>query len=128
MIQFSAKRQIMLLSLLLAATLWVVVALESVDQTEMPVSAKYENIPEGLVLTDAHESTHLVRIEAARILLVRQKIKGITAIIDLSGIGEGETIISEHEMKLKLAPGVKVTKIMPYKVELKRQKTISRSR
>ena len=109
-----------LLSILLAATLWLFIAFETVDEVEIPLSVSYVNIPSGLAVKNIHDSGGLIRIEGPRILLLRQKLKGVSLRLDLAGAGEGEVVFSGTESPVKLVQGVKMTRLFPLKVELHR--------
>lgn len=112
--------QMKLLSLLLAALLWLFIALESVDEIEMPISVDYANIPVGLIVNKNQSAGALIRIEGPAILLLRQKYKGVSATFDLSGAREGDVLLSGMENSLNLLQGVKAVSLSPVKVELYR--------
>lgn len=116
----TSNLQLKLLSLLLAAVLWLFVNLETVDRLELPVTVNQVITPPGLVVGDPQKIKPVVRIEAPRILLYRQTISGVRTTIDLSGAGEGEMFLSGKEAALELIPGVKLIKVLPLKLELKR--------
>ena len=109
-----------LLSILLAATLCLFVALEAVDEVEIPLSVSYVNIPAGLAVKAIPESGSLLHVSGPRILLLRQKLKGAPIRLDLAGAGEGAVVFSEVESSVKLIQGVKVVKLSPLRVELHR--------
>jgi len=109
-----------LLSLLLAATLWLFVAFETVDQVDIPLTVNYVNTPSGFSVKTTGESECLVRVEGPRVLLFRQKLKGVPIRLDLAGAGEGDVVFSEMENAVRLIQGVKMIKISPLKVKLHR--------
>ena len=109
-----------LLSLLLAATLWLFVAFEAVDQVEIPLTISYANTPAGLSVATIGESGCLVRVEGPRVLLFRQKLKGVPIHLDLAGAGEGVVAFPEMESSVRLIQGVKLIKVSPLKVKLHR--------
>jgi len=109
-----------LLSLLLAATLWLFVALEAVDQVEIPLTVSYVNTPAGLSVKTIGESGCLVRVEGPRVLLLRQKLKGVPIRLDLAGAGEGDVVFSEVESSVRLIQGLTVLKVSPLKIKLHR--------
>lgn len=116
----TSNLQLKLLSLLLAAVLWLFVNLETVDRLELPVTVNQVITPPGLVVGESQKIKPVVCIEAPRILLFRQTITGVRTIIDLSGAREGEIFLSSKEAALELIPGVKLVKVLPQKLELKR--------
>jgi len=113
--------QMKLLSLLLAAMIWLFIALEEVGQLEVPLSINYVSTPVGLVMKASQDSgRQMIRIEGSKILLLRQKWKGVAVYFDLSGAKEGEMLLSGIESQVKLVQGVKLVRLPPLKVELHR--------
>jgi hypothetical protein len=109
-----------LFSVLLAAVIWLLVVVETVDEIEIPLSVSYANTPAGLTVRAQPVRRPLISIEGPRILLLRQKLKGVSIRFDLAGAGEGEIVFSGPESPIKLIPGVKMLKFSPVKVELHR--------
>ena len=116
----TTNSEMKLLSLLLAATLCLLVAFEAVDEVEIPLSVSYVNTPSGLAVKAIPESGRLIRVTGPRILLVRQKLQGVPLRLDLAGAGEGTVVYSGETSPVKLVQGVKVVKLFPVKVELHR--------
>ncbi len=114
----SANFQLKLLSLLLASLLWLFVALETSDQLEIPLSVSYGHIPAGLVVKTSALSGMSIRIEAPKILLLRQQLKGASVLLDLSGASEGRTVYSGLERSVKLVKGVKLLALSPVDAEV----------
>lgn len=113
----SANLQMKFFSLLLAVTLWLFVVFETDDQLEIPLSVSYVNIPAGLVVKGDSGSGFSLRIEGPRVLLLRQKLKGVAVSLDLSGAGEGRVVYSGIERLARLIQGVKVLGVIPPKTE-----------
>lgn len=107
-----------LLSLLLAALLWLFVNLEAADEIEIPLSVSYLNTPSVLAVKPSRDSGCSVRIEGARILLLRQKFKGVSLTLDLSAAREGITVYSGLEGSVKLIKGVKALRVSPVVIKL----------
>jgi hypothetical protein len=113
--------QMKLLSLLLAAMLWLFIALEEVGELEIPLSISYVNRPAGLVIKTSQDlDRQMIRIEGPKILLLRQKWKGAAIFFDLSGAKEGKMLLPGMESQVKLVQGVKLVLLPPLKVELHR--------
>lgn len=113
--------QMKLLSLLLAAIIWLFIALEEADELEIPLSISYVNRPAGLAIKANHDyGRQMVVIEGPKILLLRQKWKGAAIYFDLSGAKEGDLLLSGMESQVKLVQGVKLVRLPPLKVELHR--------
>jgi len=115
----TTNSEMKLLSLLLAATLCLLVAFEAVDEVEIPLSVSYVNTPSGLAVKAIPESGRLIRVTGPRILLLRQKLQGVPLRLDLAG-AEGTVVFSGEASPVKLVQGVKVVKFFPVKVELHR--------
>lgn len=114
----TTNMQMKLLSLLLAIFIWLFVTLESGDEIEIPLSLAYLNIPSGLAVKADKDAKLLVRIEGARILLVRQKWKGVSLALDLAGASEGMTEYSGFERSVMLIKGVKALRVSPAVLKL----------
>lgn len=112
--------QLKLLSLLLAALLWLFIAFEAVDEVELPLSVSYVNTPPGLTVKPNQGSEPLLRIAGPRILLLRQQLKGVTASLDLSGAKEGDLLLAGGRDSLKLVQGVKIVRLPSLQVTLSR--------
>ena len=117
-VKFTANFQMKLFSLLLATLIWLFVTLESRDEIEIPLAVSYLNTPSGLVVKANHGPGFMIRIEGERILLLRQKLKGASAHLDLAGAGEGRVIIPGIENSVKLIEGVKPVRQSPLRAEL----------
>lgn len=110
--------QLKLLSLLLAALLWLFIAFEAVDEIELPLSVSYVNTPPGLTVKPSQGPDPLLRIEGPRILLLRQQLKGLSARLDLSGAKEGDLLLGTDSVKL--VQGVKIVRLPSLQVTLSR--------
>lgn len=117
---FSANLQMKLFSLLLAALLWLFMALEAADEIEIPLTVNYVNTPPDLTVKAGQGTEPLLRIGGPRILLLRQKMKGTSVRVDLSIAKEGDFILTEGESTLKLVEGVKLVRFPPVHVMLSR--------
>jgi hypothetical protein len=106
-----------LLSLLLAVLLWLFVALEKSDEADIPLEVTYANIPAGLKVRAAPQqlSVHAV---GPRILLLRQRLKGVSAKLDLSAVKEGKTTLTGFEGSLLPVSGVKFTRVSPVTIDI----------
>jgi hypothetical protein len=114
----SPSLQLKLLSLLFAALLWLFVALEKSDEADIPLAVTYANIPPGLkVKTGAPRQSH-VHAVGPRILLLRQRLKGLCAKLDLSAVKEGKTTLAGFEGSLLPVSGVSFTRVSPVAVDI----------
>lgn len=117
-VMLKSNLQLKLLSLLLAALIWLFVTAEGVDEIEIPLSVNYINIPPGLVVKPSPAPKQAIRIEGRRILLLRQQLLGATIVLDLAGVREGTTVFSGMERAVKLVQGVRPASQQPLKIEL----------
>jgi hypothetical protein len=107
-----------LLSLLLAAVMWLFVALEREDEVEVVVPLRLERLPAGLALYKAPLPQVLVRLAGPRLLLLRQQWQPLAIPLDLAGVREGKVAFTSLERSLKPVPGVRVVRIQPAALEL----------
>lgn len=117
---FTVKLQMKLLSLLLAALLWLFISLETVDELEIPLAVNAVNVPPGLAVKAIEDSEPRLRIAGPRILLLRQKWHGASVRIDLSRAKEGDLLLSGGEDLVKLVQGVKIVRLPPLHLALYR--------
>lgn len=114
----SPARQLKLLSLLLAALLWLFVIMEKNDEADIPLEVSYASIPAGLkvkVDTPQQLSIHAV---GPRILLLRQRYKGASAKLDLSAVKEGKITIAGFENSVLPVSGVRFTRVSPVTLDI----------
>jgi len=114
----SPALQLKLLSLLLAALLWLFVTMEKSDEADIPLQVTYANIPAGLKVKTGAPQQLSVRTVGPRILLLRQRLKGVSAKLDLSAVKEGKTTIAGFESSLLPVSGVKFTRVSPVIIEI----------
>lgn len=107
------KLQLKLLSLLFAVLLWLFVTMESGGEMDVPLSVGFVNIPAGMTVRDVSPPRLQVRISGARILLLRQKLRGATAYVDLSGTRAGRLVVSGMERFVRLDDGLRAQSVSP---------------
>jgi hypothetical protein len=108
---FTTNLKMKLLSLLLAALLWLFVTLEAVAELDIPLAVNAVNIPPGLELKVVAGSAPSLRIAGSRILLLRQKWQGAAVQLDLSAAKEGALVLSEVKDLVKLVQGVTIVRL-----------------
>ena len=116
--RLSPALQIKLLSLLLAAMLWLFVALEKSDEVDIPFAVTYSNIPAGFKVKAVAPQQLSIHAAGPRILLLRQRLKGVPAKLDLSEVKEGKTTFAGFESSLLPISGVKFTRVSPVTIEI----------
>jgi len=114
----SPALQLKLLSLLLAALLWLFVVMEKSDEADIPFDVTYVNIPAGLKVKAGAPQQLSIHTVGPRILLLRQRLKGVSAKLDLSAAKEGKTTIAGFEKSLLPVSGVRFTRVSPVIVDI----------
>jgi len=121
----SPALQLKLLSLLLAALLWLFVTLEKSDEADIPLAVTYANIPEGLKIKVGVPQQLSVHAVGPRILLLRQRLKGVSATLDLSAGKEGKTTLAGVEKNVLTVTGVRFTRVSPVTIDIHSAPTAS---
>jgi hypothetical protein len=106
------KLQLKLLSLLFATLLWCFVTMESPAEADIPLAVFFVN-PPGMAVGDVSARGLRVRIAGPRILLVRQRLRGAEARIDLAGTPAGRVVVSGLERFVRLDDGVRLLQVVP---------------
>lgn len=114
----SANRQLKLLSLLLAALLWLFVALETNDEADIPLRVTYYGLPAGLSVRETVPLQGSIRAAGPRILLLRQRLKGAEARFDLSAVSVGKTLLAGFENTVIPVKGVRFIRVSPLTMEI----------
>jgi len=120
------KPVLKLLSLLLAAVLWLFVTLEREDELDVIVPLRLEGLPAGLTVRKTPLPEVSIRLAGAKLLLIKQQWRSLYIPLDLAGVREGKVSFSALDRTLKLVPGVRVVRIQPAALELtviRRQKS-----
>jgi hypothetical protein len=110
--------QLKLLSLLLAVLLWLFVLVEQSDEADIPLEVTYINIPAGLKLKERETRQLYVHAIGPRILLLRQRLKGVSAKLDLSTVTERKNTLAGFENSLLPVRGVKFTTVSPVTIDV----------
>lgn len=116
----SPVHQLKLLSLLLAALLWLFVTLEKNDEADIPLTVTYANIPAGVKVKAVGSHQPSVHTVGPRILLERQRLIGVSAQLDLSAVKEGLNTLAVFEGNLVPISGVRFTRVSPVTLEIVR--------
>lgn len=110
------KIRLKLLSLLFAASLWIFVTMEGETEMELPLGVEFVNIPAGMKVSPLPKLT--VTVSGARIVLLRQKIKGAVAYLDLAGAVVGRVDYSAMERYVRLEGGLRPLRVSPANVSI----------
>jgi len=114
----SPALQLKLLSLLLAALLWLFVTMERSDEADIPLAVTYANIPAGLEVKPGAPQQLSAHTVGPRILLLRQRLKGVSAKLDLSAVKEGKNTLEGFEGSLRPVSGVRFTRVSPVTIDI----------
>ncbi|UFS69690.1 hypothetical protein LPW11_17560 [Geomonas sp. RF6] len=100
------------LSVLLAALLWVAVAAERTEELSLSVPVELEHLPPGLAVVAAPARVS-VTLSGPRILLARVPLSPPVCRLDLSGAGEGTVTFRPVETALGLDREIRVSRLHP---------------
>ncbi len=112
------KTLLRLLSMLFAAMLWLFVTLHGEGEAEIPLVIRPVNVPSGLSARVEQLSHATVRISGARILLMRQRMLGAVACLDLSGGAAGRIEFSSPEKYVRLEEGLRARYVSPGRISI----------
>src|SRR5512133_1797838 len=115
----SHNLQLKLLSLLLAALFWLFVTLEATDESDIPLAVTWWNIPAGLSVKVVAPQKLSIHAVGPRILLVRQRLKGVSARLDLSAAKAGKNVFAGFENSALPVSGVKFIRVSPVTIDLR---------
>jgi hypothetical protein len=115
---FSSNLQLKIFSLLLALVLWVFVALESESEIDLPLQVRMINLPKEMQVKELRPTVMSIHLAGPRILLFRQQLKGVTVMLDLSGVKPGRTVFSGLDRNASLVTGVKPVNTQPLIMEI----------
>lgn len=113
------EKWLMVLSLLVAALLWLFTEGERDGQIVLNVPLEYGNLPTDLAIVNHPPAQAEVTVIGPRILLLRLKMKGMEIPLDLRGAREGSTVFGGLERLVRLDRELRVTGLSPAVVEVK---------
>ena len=111
-------REVRLLSLLLAALLWLSVALERSGELKLLVPVRPESVPVGLCLASPPPGRLEVTVTGPRILLFRLQLGGLDCGLDLAGREAGTASFTPRESSFGLGRELKLVRVSPSSVSL----------
>jgi YbbR domain-containing protein len=115
-----------LVSLVLAALLWFIIAGEKSSERALSVPLEFQNVPKDLELTSEPASTVDVRVRASPGVIERLTPGDVAVQVDLSGAREGERIVHLTGQDIRLPFGVRVVKITPATLSLTFDRTLQK--
>lgn len=102
-----------LLSLLLAALLWLFVTAGEEKEVSFRAQVVLRNIPTGLTVAGGPPPAVDVRVRGSNVLLAKVRTERPTLYLDLRGAAEGATEFPNLAPMLGLPEGVIVTRLSP---------------
>jgi diadenylate cyclase len=107
-----------LISLLLAAGLWLVVARDPVAEVELRVPIEFHNVPEKLEIDSASFTEAQVRVRGPGRLIRRLRSTDVRAEIDLSDVRPGSRTFDLTSRNISVPQNFEVVQIVPGQFQL----------
>lgn len=110
---------IKLLALALAAALWLTASGARQEEREILVPLALRNIPAGLTVENRIPPEIRVMLSGPRFSLrvIQWESKAIA--LDLGGLGEGTCTFGGLDRRLKIPPGISVSRVYPSTIEVR---------
>jgi len=105
------------LSLFLAALLWLFVTAGQEAELDLQVPVLFENLPVGLTIGNQPPSLLDLRLAGPKIQLMRLQRERLAVALDLKNAGEGSIGFPNPEKSIRLPDGVRVTRVTPAAIE-----------
>jgi YbbR domain-containing protein len=116
-----------LISLLLAAGLWVVVARDPIAEVELRVPIEFHNVPENLEIDSASFTEAQVRVRGPGRLVHRLRSTDVRAEIDLSDVRPGSRTFDLTSRNIRVPQDFEVVQIVPGQFQLSFDNRTTRS-
>lgn len=107
-----------LLSLVLAVFVWYGVTGGRTAEVQLTAPVELVAIPPGLSVAGPVPSKVAITVSGPHILLLKLRSERIIISLDARGAGEGTILFTGLDQRLKLPPGVTVTRIYPAAIEV----------
>jgi len=105
---------IKLLSLLVAALLWLSVMAERTGEVTLQAQLRLEHLPAGLTIASQAPGSVEVTVSGPRILLLLLPLRGLSCALDLTGAGVGTANYRPQEGSFALPDKeLKVVRVVP---------------
>lgn len=108
-----------LLSLVLAVIVWCGVTGGRTAEVQLTASVEIAPLPPGLSVAGPVPSRVAITVSGPKILLLKLRSERIIIPLDARGAGEGTTLFTGLDQRLKLPRGVTVTRIYPAAIEVR---------
>src|SRR5262249_50537926 len=115
-----------IVSLVLAAMLWMAVANEASSEIGLEVPLEYRNIPPQLEITGDMTNTVQVRLRGSSNVIKEITAKDVSTTIDLGKMGRGEKIVPLSPQNVQAPFGAEVIRVNPSSVRFNLERTITK--
>jgi YbbR domain-containing protein len=116
-----------IVSLVLAAMLWMAVANEASSEIGLEVPLEYRNIPAQLEITGDMTNTVQVRLRGSSNVIKDITAKDVSTIIDLSKMRRGDKIVPLSPQNVQAPFGAEVIRVNPSSVRFNLERTITKT-
>src|SRR5215831_13608762 len=113
-----------IVSLVLAAMLWMAVANEAASEIGLEVPLEYRNIPPQLEITGDVTNTVQVRLRGSANVIKDITAKDVATTIDLSNMKTGEKIVALSPQNVQAPFGAEVIRVNPSTVRFSLERTL----
>jgi len=108
-----------LLSLALAAALWLLATGSKVEVVDLSVPVVLRNVPSGLAVGGHDPGRVHVAVAGPRLRLLGLRPREVSLELDLKNLGEGTATFGGIEKRLRVPAGVEVLRVYPAVVEIR---------
>jgi YbbR domain-containing protein len=115
-----------IVSLVLAAMLWMAVANEASSEIGLEVPLEYRNIPPQLEITGDMTNTVQVRLRGSSNVIKEITAKDVSTTIDLGKMARGEKIVPLSPQNVQAPFGAEVIRVNPSSVRFNLERTITK--
>ncbi len=116
-----------LISLILAAMLWMLVATETSSEIGMEVPLEYRNIPSQLEITGDTTNMVQVRLRGSSNVIRDISAKDVSTTIDLSKMRPGEKIVPLSPQNVQAPFGAEVIRVNPSSVRFSLERSMTKT-
>ena len=116
-----------LLSLILAAVLWITVASESTSEIAIEVPLEYRNVPANSEITGDSANAVEVRLRGPSSMIREIQSQDISSTIDVARIATGDTIVPLTAQNISAPFGIEVVGVTPSRVRLTIEHTVKKT-
>jgi YbbR domain-containing protein len=113
-----------IVSLVLAAMLWAVVANEASSEIGLEVPLEYRNIPAALEITGDMTNSVQVRLRGSSNVISDMTAKDVSTTIDLNRMSAGDKIVALSPQNVQAPFGAEVIRVNPSSVRFTLERTL----